>query len=64
MCVQTKAYDTQLLYDKLEQEALLPQTDRATSCFSRYLVHCCTTVGTSCTTNSQQIKVMELEGYG
>ena len=64
MCVQTKAYDTQLLYDKLEQEALLPQTDRATSCFSRYLVNCCTTVGTSCTANSQQIKVMELEGYG
>jgi len=33
------------------QEALLPQTDRATRCVSRNAVNCCTTVGTSCTTN-------------
>jgi len=26
-------------------------------------VQCCTTVGTSCTTNPQQTEVMELEGY-
>ena len=44
----------------LNQEALLQQTDRATRCVS--LVNCCTTVGTSCTTNPQQIKIMELEG--
>jgi len=35
------------------QEALLWQTDRATRYFSRNLVNCCRTVGTSCTTNPQ-----------
>ena len=33
-----------------QQEALLPQRDRATRCVSRNLVNCCTTVGTWCTT--------------
>ena len=33
------------------QEALLLRTDRATRCVSRNAVNCCTTVGTSCTTN-------------
>ena len=48
----------------LSQDAfLLPQTDRATRCFSQNLVNCCTAVGTSCTTNQEQIEVMELEGY-
>ena len=47
----------------LQQEALLPQTDRATRYISRNLVNCCSTVETSCTANPQQIKVMELEGY-
>jgi len=32
---------------QLEQEVLLPQTDRATRCTSLNLVNCCTTVGTS-----------------
>jgi len=48
----------------LKQKALLPQTDRATRCVSRYLVNCCTNAGTRCTTNPQQIKAMELEHYG
>jgi len=30
---------------------------------SRNLVNCCTTVGTTCTTNREQIEVMQLEGY-
>jgi len=45
------------------QEALLTQTDRATRCVSRNLVNSCTTVGASCTTNREEIEVMELEGY-
>jgi len=47
----------------LRQEALLSQTDRATRCVSRNLVNCRTAVGTSCTTNPEEIEVMELEGY-
>jgi len=35
------------------------QTDRATRCVSKNLV----TVEISCTTNPQQMAVMELEGY-
>jgi len=42
------------------QEALLPQTDRATRYVSRNLVNCCTTVKTSPIINPQQIEVMEL----
>jgi len=44
---------------------LLPQAqrDRATRCVSRHMANCCTTAGTSCTTNREQIAVMELEGY-
>ena len=45
------------------QEALLPQTDRATRYVSQNLVNCCTTVGTSCTLNPQQIAVIKLETY-
>ena len=38
--------------------------DHAMRCVCRHLfVNCCTTVGTSCTTNSQQIVVIEIEGY-
>ena len=38
--------------------------DDAMRCVCRHLfVNCCTTVGTSCTTNSQQIVVIEVEGY-
>jgi len=44
-------------------EALLSQTDRTTPYVSRNVVNCCTTVGTVCTTNPQQIEVMELECY-
>ena len=44
--------------------AVIPQTDRATRYVSRNLVNCGTTVGTGCTTNPQQIGVMELERYG
>jgi len=41
------------------QETLLPQTDRAMRCQSNKLtVNCYTTVQTSCTTNPQQIEVM------
>ena len=47
----------------LRQEALLSQTDRATPYVSRNLVNCRTAVGTSCTTNPEEIEVMELEGY-
>jgi len=47
----------------LKQESLLPQTDWAMRYVSRNLVNCCTTVGTSCPTNPQQIEVMELEHY-
>jgi len=47
----------------LTREVLLLQTDRATRCISRNLVNRCTTVGRSCTTNPQQIEVMELEDY-
>jgi len=43
------------------QEVLLLQTDRATRSVSQNLVNCCTTVGTSCTTNSEQIEVLELK---
>jgi len=46
------------------RRALLPQTGRATLYVSRNVADCCTTVETSCTTNSQQIEVMELEHYG
>jgi len=45
------------------QEALLPQTDRATRCVSQKLVNCCATVGTSCTANPQEIEIMKLEHY-
>jgi len=46
------------------QEAVLPQTDRATRCVSRNLVNCAT-VRTGCTTNAEQIVViMEMENYG
>jgi len=41
------------------QEALLPQTDRATRYFSQHLVN---RIKTSCTTNPQQIAVMDVEG--
>ena len=37
-------------------------TARRTACVSQNLVNCCTTLGTSCTTNPEQIEVMELEG--
>ena len=49
--------------DGKKQEALLSQTDRAMRCVSRNLVHCRTTVETSCTKNPQQFEVVELEGY-
>jgi len=39
------------------------QTDHTTRCVSQNLVNCGTTVGTTCTTNPQQIEVMELESY-
>ena len=49
----------------LRQEALLSQTDRRRTArnVSRNLVNCRTAVGTSCTTNPEEIEVMELEGY-
>jgi len=37
-------------------------TDRTTPCVSWNLVNCCTTVGTRCTTNPEQIGAMVLEG--
>jgi len=43
------------------QEALLPPRDRATRCVSRHVVNCCTTVGTSCRADSQQIKVNRIK---
>jgi len=43
----------------MSQEALLPQTDRATRYVRQHLVNS----RTSCTTNPQQIAVMELDGY-
>ena len=49
-----------MIYCPQLQEALLPQTDRATRSVSRNLVNCCTTVGTSCTAYPQQIET-ELE---
>jgi len=48
-----------------KQEALLLQTDRATRCIRQKLVNCCRaydSLGTSCTTNPEQIEVMELNG--
>jgi len=42
------------------QEALLPQTDRATQYDSQNLVNCRTTVGTSRTRKPRQIEVAEL----
>ena len=51
-------------YVALHHSALLPQKDRATRHVSRYLVNCCKTVRTSCTTNRQQIEVTKLEKYG
>ena len=47
------------LWVKKQQESLLPQRDRATRCVSQKLV----IVETSCTTNQQQIEVIELESY-
>jgi len=37
------------------------QTGRATPCVNRNLVSGCTTVGTRCTTNPQQIEILEIE---
>jgi len=42
----------------ITRAALLLPTDRATHFVSRNLVNCCTTVGTSCTTDQQQIKLI------
>jgi len=55
-------YTPSTLHDaqSTSQQARLPQTDRA----APRCVNCYTTVGTSCTTNSQQIEVMELWRYG
>ena len=47
----------------LDWQALLLQTDCATRAVSQNLVNRCTTVGTSCTTNPEEIEVMELEDY-
>ena len=47
----------------LDWQALLPQTDCATRAVSQNLVNRCTTVGTSCTTNPEEIEVMELQDY-
>ena len=44
------------------QEALLPQTDRATRCGSRNAANCCTTGEASCTSNPQLIEVTESQG--
>ena len=43
----------------MEQEALLPQMDRATRYVSQNLVNCTNKLYN----NAQQIAVMELEGY-
>jgi len=48
--------------EKLQEEALLQQTDRATRCVGRNLVSSWTVVGISCTTNLEQIEVTELDG--
>ena len=74
-CRRTTLWNADLLRVKLQPrvsvspELPLPTRssatveDRATCCVSRNLVNCCTTVGTICTTNPQQIEVMELEYY-
>jgi len=48
--------------EQKEQEALQLQMDRVTGYVSRNLIKYCAITGTSCTTNPQQIKVMELRG--
>jgi len=44
-----------------KQGTLFPQTDRAMCYVGWNLINCCTTVWTICTTNPDQVKVMELE---
>ena len=48
----------------LQQEALLPRTDRATRYVGRSLISCSTTLRTTVAINPRRIEVMELERYG